>query len=140
MPPRFNAFPLDPDNPIIPVDVLLQGPKGKQLIRMALDTGATYTIAPVWAIRAIGYDPTTSADRVDFVAVGGVERKPLVTVRSAQAFGIRVMRLHVVCHDLPPQSPVRGLLGLNFLKHVRLHLDFPRRILKVDSRPGHRSH
>ena len=131
MPPRSNVFPLDPANPLIPVDVLLEGPRGRQLIRMALDTGATYTLAPVGAIRAIGYDPATSPARVDFVAAGSIEYKPMVTVEAVQAYGIRIPNVNIVCHDLPPQSPVRGLLGLNFLKHVSLHLDFPQRRLKI---------
>jgi len=93
MRPPSNVFPLDPTKPLIPVDVLLEGPRGRQLIRMALDTGATYTIASVGAIRAIGYDPAASPRRIDFVAA--------------------------------------GLLGLNFLKHVSIHLDFPHHLAKV---------
>lgn len=126
MPLPSSAFPLDPTKPIIPVDVLLEGPRGRHLIRMALDTGATYTIAPLGAIRTIGYDPATAPNRIEFVAAGSVEYKSIVTVRAAQAYGIRIPQVQVVCHDLPPQSPVRGLLGLNFLKHLSLHLDFPR--------------
>lgn len=131
MRPPSKAFPLDPTNPLIPVDVLLEGPRGQQLIRMALDTGATYTIAPVGALRAIGYDPAVSPHRIEFVAAGSVESRPVVTVQTVSAFGIRILHLQVVCHDLPTQSPVRGLLGLNFLKHLSIHLDFPRRIVKV---------
>lgn len=126
-----KVFPLDPNKSLIPVEVLLEGPKGQLLVHMALDTGATYTIVPVGTLRAIGYDPTISPVRIEFIAAGSVERKPVVRVQAISAFGIRIPRLQVVCHDLPPQSPVRGLLGLNFLKHVSLHLDFPYRILKV---------
>ena len=134
MPPRSkspHAFLLDPHKPLIPVDVLLEGPKGRHFVRMALDTGATYMIAPTSALRAIGYDPAASSRRVDFVAAGGVERRPIVAVKAVQALGIRLAHMDVVCHDLPSQSPVRGLLGLNFLKHVSLHLDFPRRQLTI---------
>lgn len=134
MPPPSNVFPLDPRKPIIPVDVLLEGPKGRQFVRMALDTGATYTIAPIAPVAtllAIGYDPAKPTQHIEFIAVGGVEYKPLVRVQAVQALGVRLPRLNVVCHDLPPQSPVRGLLGLNFLKHLNLHLDFPRRRLTV---------
>jgi len=131
MPSRSKVFSLDPNKSLIPVEVLLEGPKGRLLVHMALDTGATYTIVPVGTLRAIGYDPTASAARVEFIAAGSVERKPVITVRAAQAFGVRIPRLPVVCHDLPPQSPVRGLLGLNFLKHLSLHLDFPHRLLRI---------
>ena len=131
MPPPSDIFPLDPRKPIIPVDVLLEGPKGRQFVRMALDTGATYTIAPVATLLAIGYDPTKPLRHIEFIAVGGIEYKPLVRVQAVQALGVRLARFDIVCHDLPPQSPVRGLLGLNFLKHVSLHLDFPRQRLTV---------
>jgi predicted aspartyl protease len=131
MPPPSDVFPLDPSKPIIPVDVLLEGPKGRQFVRMAIDTGATYTIAPVGTLLAIGYNPSRPTQHIEFVAVGGVEYKPLVKVHAVQAMGVRISRFEVVCHDLPPQSPVRGLLGLNFLKHLNLHLDFPRRRLTV---------
>ena len=96
MPLRSRSFLLDPTQPIIPVDVLLEGPAGSQFVRMALDTGATYTMAPASTLRAIGYD-----------LAHPVKRAP------------------------PPQSPVRGLLGLNILRHLNLHLDFPHRALRV---------
>ena len=131
MRPRSKDFPLDPAKPIIPVDVLLEGPKGCQFVRMALDTGATYTMAPTSAMIAIGYDPDRLTERIEFIAAGGVEHKLLARVQAVQALGVRAARLEVVCHDLPPKSPVRGLLGLNFLKRISLHLDFPRGRLTI---------
>ena len=116
------------------MDVLLEGPAGKQLVRMALDTGATYTMAPVSAVQAIGCDPADATSRIEFVAAGSIEYRPLITILAAQAFGVRVPQLPVVCHDLPPESPVRGLLGLNFLKHLRLLLDFPSQTLKISKK------
>lgn len=98
---------------------------------MVLDTGATYTIAPLSILRIIGYDPVRLSTHVEFIAAGGVERSPILTVQAVAAFGVTIPRLQVVCHNLPPASPVRGLLGLNFLKHLSLHLDFPRRLIRI---------
>ncbi|OGX35650.1 MAG: hypothetical protein A3B73_05560 [Omnitrophica WOR_2 bacterium RIFCSPHIGHO2_02_FULL_63_39] len=134
MPPPSKVFPLDPTKPLIPVDVLLEGPQGQQLIRMALDTGATYTIAPRWVLQAIGYQPSATGQSIEFIAAGSVERKPLVTVHGVCAFGVRVAKSPVVCHDLPAQSPVRGLLGLNFLRHFNVHLNFLSRRLVLSPR------
>ena len=131
MPRRSKTFPLDPHQSIIPVDVLLEGPAGRQFVRMALDTGATYTMAPVSTLHAIGYDPARSTKRVEFIAAGSVEHRPIVRILAIQALGIRLRDIEVVCHTLPPQSPVRGLLGLNVLRRLNLHLDFPRQILRV---------
>ena len=135
MPQRSETFPLDPSKPLIPVDVLLEGPKGQQLIRMALDSGATYTIAPQWILHAIGYHPFTTGQTIEFIAAGSVERKPLVTVDAVSAFGVRVAKLPVVCHDLPAQSPVKGLLGLNFLRHFNVHLNFLSGRIELHSKP-----
>lgn len=126
-----RVFPLNPNQSLIPVEVLLEGPEGRLLVHMALDTGATYTIVPTGTLRTIGYDPSLSPARIEFIAAGSVEHRPIVRVQAISAFGIRIPGLQVVCHDLPPQSPVRGLLGLNFLKHISLHLDFPQRKLNV---------
>lgn len=93
LPSSPSSFPLDPAKPIIPVDVLLEGPNGRQFVRMALDTGATYTMAPIHTLRAIGYDPAASKARVEFIAAGSVEFKPIVTLRSVQALGIRIPHL-----------------------------------------------
>jgi len=32
----------------------------------------------------------------------------------------KVTRLEVLCHDIPAESGVGGLLGLNFLRHFKL--------------------
>ena len=136
MPPPSNVFPLDPNHPLIPIDVLLEGPKGRQFVRMALDTGATYTMAPVSTLLAIGYDPATSDRRVEFIAVGSVEYRPVIRLHAIEALGISLKGIEIVCHDLPPQSPVRGLLGLNVLKHLSVHLDFPERLLRVTNNPS----
>ncbi|MBI3009549.1 MAG: retroviral-like aspartic protease family protein [Candidatus Omnitrophica bacterium] len=131
MPQPSSVFPLDPNKPLIPVDVLLVGTKGRLLVRMALDTGATYTMAPIAALRAIGYDPAISKRRIDFIAAGSIEYRPLIKVKTVHALGVQVAPLEIVCHDLPSQSPTRGLLGLNFLKHISLCLDFPHHKLTV---------
>ena len=37
----------------------------------------------------------------------------------------------VLCHDLPPQSPVAGLLGLNVLRRFNVLLAFLRQYLEL---------
>lgn len=131
MPRRSSVFPLDPQKPLIPVDVLLEGPQGRQFVHMALDTGASYTLVPTSTLIAIGYDPTRAPTRIEFIGASRVERRPLLRIDALQALGVRLLNVEIVCHDLPTQSPVRGLLGLNVLKHLSVHLDFPQRALRV---------
>lgn len=121
---------LKPSGPIT-VYVELTGPRTSRVITMALDTGAVLTVIPIETALAIGYDPTKTTKRVELVTASGLELVPQLTVRTARCLGQTVKGLDVVCHDLPAQSSVKGLLGLNFLRHFDIHLDFPRRKLDV---------
>ena len=62
----------------------------------------------------------------------GIEFAPRATVRSATAIGQKVTNLDVLCHDLPPESGVDGLLGLNFLRHFRLTIRFRKGIIDLN--------
>ena len=46
--------------------------------------------------------------------------------------GVRVTNVLALCHDLPQRSLVDGLLGLSFLKHCRMSIDFKRGILSIE--------
>ena len=91
---------------------------------MVLDTGAMLTVIPIETALAIGYDPATVTKRVELVTVSGVEFVPQLTIRAVRCLGQVVRNVDAVCHDLPSQSPVKGLLGLNFLRHFDVHLNF----------------
>lgn len=101
---------------------------------MALDTGAILTMIPIETALAIGYDPATVTKRVELVTASGVELAPQLTVETARCLGQTVRNLQVVCHDLPAQSPVKGLLGLNFLRRFDVHLRFLCNTLELSSR------
>ena len=116
--------PLSRRGPII-VHARLTGPRTSHIIAMALDTGAVLTIMPVEIARAIGYDPARAAKRAELITASGMELVPILTVRKVTCLGQTVPHVEVACHNLPAESPVQGLLGLNFLRHFSLGLDFP---------------
>ena len=115
--------PLSGNSPII-LYVELVGPRTRRTIAAALDTGAITTVIPIETARAIGYDPVKVVKRIELVTASGIEFVPQLTVRAIRCLGQMVHNLPVLCHDLPAESPVKGLLGLNFLKHFNVHLDF----------------
>lgn len=51
------SFPFDPNNGLVIVRAELWGPAGSAVLRFALDTGATSTMANVGMLVALGYDP-----------------------------------------------------------------------------------
>ena len=82
-----------------------------------VDTGATYTIISLETAISIGYNPIASKKHIEVTTASGTIIAPIITIKSITCLGYKVANIDVICHDLPPQSPVKGLLGLNFLIH-----------------------
>lgn len=125
--------PLAPRGPLI-IYVEVAGPRTSRLITMALDTGAVQTVIPVETALAIGYDPVKTRRRIEVVTASGVGLVPQLTVQAVRYLGHTVQNVEVICHDLPAQSPVKGLLGLNFLRHFNVHLNFLSNRIKLHTR------
>jgi predicted aspartyl protease len=125
----------DPSASSIVLDLLLEAADGRSslLIPVVLDTGASLTIIATDIMARLGYDPANPVlDRQRIVTGSGIEYAPCVTVRSATAMGQKVANLDVLCHDLPPESGVDGLLGLSFLKHFKLTIRFRKGIIDLN--------
>ncbi len=115
----------DPSAPVIVVDLLLESSDGTTslLIPVVLDTGASFTVVATDILVQLGYDPANPLlERQRIVTGSGIEYAPRITVRSASAIGQKLIRLEVLCHDIPAESRVDGLLGLNFLRRFKLTL------------------
>jgi len=125
------SIPLDISRGIIPVSVNIIGRRSKEIIEMALDTGATYTLISTNTLIDVGYNPIHTKKKIDISTANGIVLAPLIVIKSLRCWGREVKNIDVVCHDLPRESPVQGLLGLNFLKHIDLHLLFKKKLLEV---------
>jgi predicted aspartyl protease len=124
----------DPAASSIVVDLLLEAADGRSslLIPVVLDTGASLTVIATDILAQLGYDPANPAlDRQRIVTGSGIEYAPCTTVRSATAIGQKLTHLDVLCHDLPPESGVDGLLGINFLRHFKLTIRFRKGIIDL---------
>jgi clan AA aspartic protease (TIGR02281 family) len=122
----------DTEAPVIVLRVTLEGEDVAKKIDMALDTGATYTMVPWDIAEVLGYKPDLSKDRVPLVTASGVERAPLITLKSISVLGKDAANVRTVVHNLPEKSYVDGLLGLSFLKRFKLSLDFRGGILELE--------
>ncbi|MDE0400116.1 MAG: retropepsin-like aspartic protease [Candidatus Poribacteria bacterium] len=93
-------------------------------VTVALDTGATITIIPSQVLIALGYDLLNPEDRVQLLTASGPAFAKRINVRRLTAIGETIENIDVLCHDLPGNSPIKGLLGLNFLRHFDVNISF----------------
>ncbi|MGA1796657.1 MAG: TIGR02281 family clan AA aspartic protease [bacterium] len=126
--PRYR---FDAKLPIITLYAKLEG-KITVKPKLALDTGATYVMIPWEIAEVLGLEPELSGERVDIVTASGVEKVPLVTLKSVTVLGKEAKMVKAAIHDLPPRSYVDGLLGLSFLRNFKVSLDFRQGILEIE--------
>ena len=128
----MSKFRFNTKDPVIILTILLEG-KGnsRQKIRMALDTGATYTMIPWKTAEILGLETELSKERIEIITASGLEKAHLVTLKSIVVLGKRIEGVDAVVHDLPPKSYVDGLFGVKSLVELKLKIDFSEGILEV---------
>ena len=114
----------NPQNGLIIIKAHLYGPSGDTVARLALDTGASYTMVRNAILVNIGYDPDSLPKTVNFTTGSGVESASRVTVEKLEALNQERANFSVVAHTLPPTALIDGVLGLDFLRNHILTLDF----------------
>jgi clan AA aspartic protease (TIGR02281 family) len=100
-------------------------------LTVGLDTGATITTVPTKVVTALGYDLSRPKRQQAIVTGSGIVSAAVITVSRLTAIGETVENTDVVCHDLPKNLRVEGLLGLNFLEHFNLNISFSTRIIEI---------
>ncbi|MBI3301612.1 MAG: retroviral-like aspartic protease family protein [Deltaproteobacteria bacterium] len=117
--------------PIILRRVRLEGPSASREVDMLLDTGAAYTAISWEVAKDLGYDPAGSPERVSIVTANGVIEVPKLVVKRVAFRELAVRQVEVICLDIPELAEIEGLVGLSFLKHFRVLVDFKRGILEI---------
>lgn len=124
-------FRFNPDAPSIVVRGIVEGPTGEAQVRLVLDTGASFTLFSWKILESIGYDLATVKERVTIITASGVESASKLRVKRLMALGKEVKDAEVVCHDLPAEARVDGLLGLSFLSKFDVYLRFREGVIEV---------
>ena len=103
-------------------------------VQLILDTGASRTTLPPLVLRGIGLDPDAAGREVRVTTASGSQTAPLLTINRIDASGHSVNDLDITCLDLPNQLQIDGLLGLNFLRHFKLYINFSKGVLVIHER------
>ena len=123
MPSSGGKYPLLREAGLFVAHARVSGPKGSRLVRLAVDTGATSSMIPPKIAVAIGVHPARAKTIRETVTVSGKEFIPLVLVPRLRVFESTLRRIPVICHALPLESPVEGLLGLDLLTRLGAVID-----------------
>ena len=121
-------YPIEPLNPII-LPITIFGDQGSRTIDSLLDTGASYLVITREDAIDIGYD-LTFAPPFDVVTANGVVRAPRIVLNAVTLGPYTARNIPTLCLDMSGDR-ISSLLGLSFLSHFRISLDFKGRILEI---------
>lgn len=100
-------------------------------VRVALDTGASTTLIPTKIALDLGYDLSNPKEEAEIITGSGIELMKRITVQRLTAIGETVENIDVLCHDLPADAIIDGVLGLNFLVHFDVNISFSRGTIEL---------
>jgi hypothetical protein len=86
---------------------------------------------PPKAALAIGLNPARAMLFRETLTASGKELIPVITVPRLQVFEKVLRRVVVACHELPGESPIDGLLGLDLLIRLKASLDLSRFTIRI---------
>jgi len=87
----------------------------------------------MWSImEGLGYDPASVKKRVRLVTASGFELAPQVSLDRFHCLGQEIRDLSVVCHDLPLDHYVDGLLGMDFLRQFDFAIRPKQEVIEID--------
>lgn len=118
------STPFDPDADLIYIWAEILGETGKARLVLALDIGATRTMISQTRLAELGYEPEASERQSRIITGSGVESVFHVTLRRIATLGRRKEDFEVYSHDLPPETGIDGVLGLDFFRGQNLNIDF----------------
>jgi len=102
------------------------------VLRLLLDTRASYTMLPVEVVEALGCDTHHPLRRVRIVAANGIIVAPVVAVPWLHCLGQRLEECPVVAHTLPTGAYVDGLLGMEILARFQATISVSTGEVKVE--------
>ena len=107
-------------------------------VLVALDTGASTTSIPIRTALDLGYDPYHPKYYREIITGTGIENIPVIEVKKITAIGQPVENIDVLCHDLPQELKVEGVLGLNFISKFNINISFDSGNIDIEPHDGYK--
>ncbi len=126
------SFRFDPHGDLIILPARFYRGYRPEVVRLALDTGATRTVISRQIALYLGYELATLREQARIITGSGAVSVPLLSVDRIEALGKAATNLRVLCHTLPSRAGIDGVLGLDFLRGQRLVIDFRAGLLALE--------
>ncbi len=126
----MSTVKFDPESPNIIVEAKIKATPSV-ITLLIVDTGASVVVLPWRLVPKIGLtvDPIKT---MQATTASMVETVPEVIIPELSVLGKTVKNVQAIIKDLPPEAPADGLLGLSFLKHFKLTIDFKKGNLSLE--------
>ena len=98
-----------------------------------VDTGASLTMISVRSAKELGIDLNRRLPTIPLQTMGGTIHVPVVVLDSIEVGGMQVKNITVAVYDSPLLGRP-GLLGVDFLKHFHVAVDFKEGFLLLEKR------
>lgn len=98
--------------------------------RFVFDTGASLVILPWKLATGLGLR-IDQTNIIQTTTASTVESAPMITIPKMSVLGEEVKDVNALVKDLPPEAGVDGLLGLSFIKHFQVRIDFNKGVLTL---------
>ena len=129
----MGRIPFNPSLGLIVLPLKVEGINGDNFrdLLVTVDTGASTTSIPTKIALDLGYDLSNPKEVEEIITGSGIELMKRITVRKLTAIGEIIENTDVLCHDLPEDSIIDGVLGLNFLAHFDVNISFSTRTIEI---------
>jgi len=111
--------------------VSLRGEKSRVSEDAIIDTGASFSVIPPEIADFLELEVDSGFPRARLVTASGVIETSVKVLPEVKVAGIRVENLRVVIHKIPDPSPVKILLGMNFIEKINLEIDGKSNLFKI---------
>lgn len=108
--------------------------KGSDFVKVfaVIDTGASFCSISSEDAISLGYEPANLVETKPIVTANGIIEAPIVSLDCVEVLGKKATGVAAIVHNLPEKSGVEALIGISFLKHFRLVMDFPKQAFSIE--------
>ena len=106
-----------------------------RIFDFVIDTGATISGISESVAVQLGYDPSAPYSLEDFDTAAGIEEKlPIIELSRIDVHHLTLEKPKVLCNKNFDAINIHGVLGLDFLTHYNLYINFDENFMQINER------